>query len=69
MYFFSGTTRNYNCPTVSCKRVYKLKTSLNNHLKFECGGKRQFQCHKCYKNFAQKVTLKNHLGIIHKVIG
>lgn len=52
-----------------CLRTYKLKSSLNNHIRFECGGQRKFNCSICSKKFSQKVTLKNHLAIIHKYIG
>lgn len=56
------------CPNKLCNRVYKFKSSLINHMKLECGGQRRFTCHICLKKFTQKVTLKNHLAIIHQII-
>lgn len=60
--------KNYVCPNNSCNRVYKLKSSLHNHLRLECGGQKRFLCQICLKKFSQKVTLKNHLAIIHKIV-
>lgn len=37
----------YTCPAPDCGRVYKLKSSLRNHQKWECGIAPQFKCPFC----------------------
>ncbi len=53
---------------MNCGRDYKYKSTLNRHLKYECGDKKNFECPICGKLFAQKCNYKTHLGIMHKVI-
>lgn len=59
----------YVCPNKSCNRNYKSKGSFFNHVNYECGGRKQFECRFCYKKFSQKGSLKSHLGIIHSYLG
>ncbi|KAF7272321.1 hypothetical protein GWI33_014870 [Rhynchophorus ferrugineus] len=47
--------------------MYRSKTALNRHLRYDCGQEKQFVCHVygCkYKAF-QKVHLSNHLAMRH----
>lgn len=58
------------CPT--CGRAYKLKSSLRNHMKWECGKEPQFKCAHCSYRAYQKVhvtrhTLRVHNGVAEKM--
>jgi len=58
------------CPN-KCGRCYKglqRKGNLNRHINNECGVPRKFKCFYCGKRFTQKYHLKQHYGVIHKVI-
>lgn len=58
------------CPNM-CGRRYrgeKRKYHLKRHLTNECGVPKQFQCHMCFKRFAQNYNLKSHLLLVHKQI-
>ncbi|XP_015178616.1 PREDICTED: zinc finger protein 768-like [Polistes dominula] len=54
----------FNCP--SCGRVYKLKSSLRNHQKWECGKEPQFQCPHCVYRAKQKMHIARHMERMHK---
>lgn len=73
-FYFSGRksakkVKMYICPNKSCNRQYKSQGSYFNHVQYECGGRKQFECPLCIKKFSQKGTLKSHLGIIHGYLG
>lgn len=58
------------CPNM-CGRKYKglrRKCHLKRHLTYECGVPKKFQCHLCFKRFAQNDTLKSHLIMVHKQV-
>lgn len=59
---------NYTCPNKSCNKIYKSKGSYFNHVNYECGGRKQFECWLCNKKFSQKGNLKSHLIIIHSYL-
>ncbi|KAF2892743.1 hypothetical protein ILUMI_13427, partial [Ignelater luminosus] len=61
---FEGPT--YDCP--DCGRTYKLKSSLRNHRKWECGKEPQFKCPYCAYKAKQKMHLVRHLDRVHKEI-
>lgn len=48
-----------------CGRVYKLKTSLNSHRRYECGKPPQFPCPHCPYRAKLKGTLKSHVLLKH----
>lgn len=54
----------FNCP--ACGRVYKLKSSLRNHQKWECGKEPQFQCPHCVYRAKQKMHIARHMERMHK---
>ncbi|KAF2895674.1 hypothetical protein ILUMI_10501 [Ignelater luminosus] len=56
----------YACP--DCGRAYKLKSSLRNHRKWECGKEPQFKCPYCDYKAKQKMHLVRHLDRLHKEI-
>lgn len=56
----------HGCP--ECGRVYKLKSSLRNHRKWECGKEPQFKCPYCIYQAKQKMHLVRHLDRLHKEI-
>lgn len=47
------------CP--QCGRTYKMKRNLKTHMKFECGGQRNFMCHLCPSKYTQNISLRRHL--------
>nr|CAD7567660.1 unnamed protein product [Timema californicum] len=49
----SESPKNFVCPR--CDRAYKLKSSLRNHEKWECGMEPQFQCPFCPYRAKQKM--------------
>lgn len=66
----SGSSGNeqggYTCPAPDCGRVYKLKSSLRNHQKWECGKDPQFQCPFCVYRAKQKMHIGRHMERMHK---
>lgn len=55
------------CPN-NCGRKYKHKRSIYVHLKYECGVEPQFMCDVCGRKFSQRVTLRNHRVMVHKLV-
>ncbi|XP_076683181.1 longitudinals lacking protein, isoforms N/O/W/X/Y-like [Andrena cerasifolii] len=53
------------CP--QCGRTYKMKRNLTTHMKFECGGQRNFTCHVCPAKYTQNVGLRRHLMQRHNI--
>lgn len=60
----SGNLDGFACP--ECGRLYKLKSSLRNHLKWECGKDPQFQCPFCVYRAKQKMHIGRHMERMHK---
>ncbi|XP_036145503.1 zinc finger protein 99-like [Monomorium pharaonis] len=60
----SSNPEGFNCP--ACGRVYKLKSSLRNHQKWECGKEPQFQCPHCVYKAKQKMHIARHMERMHK---
>ncbi|CAG4961323.1 unnamed protein product [Parnassius apollo] len=51
-----------------CGRVYKLKSSLRNHQKWECGKEPQFQCPYCVYRAKQKMHIARHMERMHREV-
>lgn len=51
-----------------CGRTYKLKSSLRNHQKWECGKEPQFKCSFCSYKAKQKMHMARHMERMHRVI-
>lgn len=51
-----------------CGRTYKLKSSLRNHQKWECGKEPQFKCPYCSYKAKQKMHMARHLERMHREI-
>lgn len=49
-----------------CGRTYKLKSSLRNHQKWECGKEPQFKCKLCDYKAKQKMHLLRHMQRLHR---
>lgn len=49
-----------------CGRMYKLKSSLRNHQKWECGKEPQFICPFCPYKAKQKMHVARHMERMHK---
>ena len=60
----SGNNSGFSCP--DCGRMYKLKSSLRNHQKWECGKEPQFQCPYCVYRAKQKMHIGRHMERMHK---
>lgn len=60
----NNTSEGFNC--AACGRVYKLKSSLRNHQKWECGKEPQFQCPHCVYRAKQKMHIARHMERMHK---
>uniref|UniRef100_A0A1Y1LN27 C2H2-type domain-containing protein n=3 Tax=Photinus pyralis TaxID=7054 RepID=A0A1Y1LN27_PHOPY len=48
-----------------CGRVYKLRSSLRNHRKWECGKEARFKCSFCEYKAKQKIHMRRHIERIH----
>lgn len=59
-----GSGAGHPCP--ECGRLYKLKSSLRNHQKWECGKEPQFQCPFCVYRAKQKMHIGRHMERMHK---
>ncbi|XP_059226234.1 longitudinals lacking protein, isoforms A/B/D/L isoform X8 [Stomoxys calcitrans] len=60
----AGNGAGHPCP--ECGRLYKLKSSLRNHQKWECGKEPQFQCPFCVYRAKQKMHIGRHMERMHK---
>ena len=60
----SSSPEGFSCE--ACGRVYKLKSSLRNHQKWECGKPPQFQCPHCVYRAKQKMHIARHMERMHK---
>ncbi|RZB39195.1 hypothetical protein BDFB_000068 [Asbolus verrucosus] len=60
------TDDRFACP--ECGRIYKLRSSLRNHQKWECGKEPQFNCPHCPYKAKQKMHVRRHVERMHKVI-
>lgn len=49
-----------------CGRVYKLKSSLRNHKKWECGKEPSFKCKLCDYKAKQKMHMMRHMQRLHQ---
>ncbi|CAH0381289.1 unnamed protein product [Bemisia tabaci] len=56
--------KNIECN--KCGRMYKLKSSLLNHQRWECGKDPQFKCTLCDYKAKQKAHLLTHIKYRHK---
>ncbi|NP_001157317.1 longitudinals lacking isoform 8 [Tribolium castaneum] len=56
----------FACP--QCGRYYKLRSSLRNHQKWECGKDPQFECPHCPYKAKQKMHVRRHIERMHKII-
>ncbi|XP_074028721.1 longitudinals lacking protein, isoforms F/I/K/T-like [Leptinotarsa decemlineata] len=50
-----------------CGKSYKVRSSLSNHRKWECGKEPRFKCPYCTYKAKQKVHMIRHLRKTHKV--
>lgn len=54
----------YDCQR--CGRQYKHQSSLNKHLKYECGVLPKFKCPFCPHRCKQKGHMKTHIALRHR---
>ncbi|XP_059469600.1 longitudinals lacking protein, isoforms A/B/D/L-like isoform X2 [Neocloeon triangulifer] len=66
--FFNSLWANepgsFTCP--QCNRNYKRKSSLSNHMRWECGKDPQFQCPYCPQRSKQKMHIIRHVNRRHR---
>lgn len=55
--------KKHVCP--QCDRRYSNKSTLNRHLREECGKKPQYTCRYCQKSFKQRSNFQRHIWTIH----
>ncbi|XP_062544949.1 longitudinals lacking protein, isoforms H/M/V isoform X14 [Armigeres subalbatus] len=58
---FLNPDGRYQCPRRNCNKNYKDASSLQRHIRYECGGMKKFRCVMCGKAFSQGSHLKRHL--------
>uniref|UniRef100_A0A182M4B1 C2H2-type domain-containing protein n=1 Tax=Anopheles culicifacies TaxID=139723 RepID=A0A182M4B1_9DIPT len=58
---FLNPVGRYQCPRRDCDKNYKDASSLQRHIRYECGGMKKFRCVMCGKAFSQGSHLKRHL--------
>uniref|UniRef100_A0AAG5D4C4 BTB domain-containing protein n=1 Tax=Anopheles atroparvus TaxID=41427 RepID=A0AAG5D4C4_ANOAO len=58
---FLNASGRYQCPRRNCDKNYKDASSLQRHIRYECGGMKKFRCVMCGKAFSQGSHLKRHL--------
>ncbi|XP_035911663.1 E3 SUMO-protein ligase EGR2-like isoform X2 [Anopheles stephensi] len=58
---FLNAVGRYQCPRRDCDKNYKDASSLQRHIRYECGGMKKFRCVMCGKAFSQGSHLKRHL--------
>lgn len=51
------------CPI--CCKCYKLRTSLQRHMRLECGKQKSFQCPYCLYASKQKSPVLRHVSLKH----
>lgn len=61
-----GGANSVGHPCPDCGRLYKLKSSLRNHQKWECGKEPQFKCPFCVYRAKQKMHIGRHMERMHK---
>ncbi|ENN73536.1 hypothetical protein YQE_09787, partial [Dendroctonus ponderosae] len=59
-----GSQNLFACKT--CGRAYKRKSSLYNHMRWECGKEPQFKCSYCPYKGKQKIHFIMHVMAKHK---
>ncbi|EDW47279.1 GM20509 [Drosophila sechellia] len=61
LFKFINPDGRYQCPRFNCLKSYKDASSLQRHIRYECGGQKKFRCLMCGKAFSQSSHLKRHL--------
>ncbi|CAH1397766.1 unnamed protein product [Nezara viridula] len=62
-----GSYASFQFCCEKCGRGYKLRSSLNNHIRWECGKEPVFPCSVCDVRFTHKGNLKKHILTKHVV--
>ena len=55
-------------PCFKCNRSYTNKSTLNRHLREECGKMPQYLCRYCPKAFKQRSNFQRHIWTVHRCI-
>lgn len=62
---FYALNNSVSCPQ-NCGKSYKLISSLNKHLKYECNISPQYKCQFCEKMCKRPDNLRSHMRRVHK---
>ncbi|GLH07095.1 Adult enhancer factor 1 [Gryllus bimaculatus] len=66
---FSDTPASYTVeaafPCWACGRVYRRMSTLQRHVRYECGKEPQFACQWCPYRAKQKSNLATHCRMLH----
>lgn len=57
-WFFADGFPSFECPR--CDRNYSVPSTLERHLKYECGVPKQFECGVCRRKFSRRDILRCH---------
>lgn len=59
----SANQRTYKCPT--CGKVYRYKSDMERHWRFQCAQKRYYQCSYCGRRSLHSGNLYQHIRRLH----
>ena len=62
----SAAQEGHRCP--KCGRLYRWKSTLDRHLRLECGKEPQFQCPYCPYRAKRKSNLEKHIILRHHIM-
>lgn len=49
---------NFCC--VTCNKKYQRRSGVNQHFRYSCLNKKQFECEYCHKKYSRKDSLQQH---------
>ncbi|KAK4877023.1 hypothetical protein RN001_009529 [Aquatica leii] len=62
----NNLTQTHGC--TQCGKLYRHRSNLSRHVRYECNKEGSFQCHFCLRTFKQKSHLKYHMAHKHQYL-